>query len=450
MNNSIACRRSLNLAVSAPLLRQVFVGAEVSVHKPMKKRLMSVMVGVRSHRFTLCLSVIMLFAGEGRAAELIIADFEGLDPVDGVTVTAEGSTVTAVGDVPDGGGGFAAETIVGGPADGFFSTAFPTFATLDISAATEITFWIKTDAVGSINFQLHSDAEQLQASVFTFDASDFFPNTWYQITAPKASFTKPPWAPNPVVWSNVIRFQITPFGGELYDGRYTIVDNVFANDGFALAPSLITSFAASVLTPVSAEDVTLSWIVDPDATVSIDQGIGSVDAQTMDGIGELQITAPDVPADTAIPYTLTVSKGGEEATRTLTLILKQGVAKLFADFESPDALDSATVSHSATLTLVGDVPSIGGGSFAAKTVLDAAANAEGFFSTAFPLPEPQDLTDAFEISLWIKTDIAGNFNFQAHSSDAPFEASVFTFSTADFTRDTWNQIIAPLESFANP
>ena len=82
----------------------------------MKKRLMFVIVGVRSLRFALCLSVIMLVASEGRADELIIADFEGPNPVDGVTVTpaavSEGSTVTAVSDVPDGGGDFAAKTVL--------------------------------------------------------------------------------------------------------------------------------------------------------------------------------------------------------------------------------------------------------------------------------------------------------------------------------------------------
>jgi len=348
---------------------------------------MFVIVGVRSLRFALCLSVIMLVASEGRADELIIADFEGPNPVDGVTVTpaavSEGSTVTAVSDVPDGGGSFAAKTALDADAgaDGWFSTAFP-FATLDLSAATEITFWIKTDIASNFNFQIHSG--DAGASVFGFSTAEFTPDTWNQITAPVASFTKPPWSANPVVWSNVIRFQITAFGSGPYDGLYAIIDNVIADAAVALPSSIITSFAASVLTPFSGEDVTFSWIVDPDATVSIDQGIGSVDAQTIDGIGELQITAPDVPAGTALDYTLTVSKEGEKATRTLTLTLApKPVDNLFADFEGPNGLGGAFVSHEATLTLVGDVPD-GGGSFAAKTVLDADAGADGYFSTAFP------------------------------------------------------------------
>jgi hypothetical protein len=417
----------------------------------MKKRLMFVIVGVRSLRFALCLSVIMLVASEGRADELIINDFEGPNPVDGVTVTpaavSEGSTVTAVSDVPDGGGSFAAKTALDADAgaDGWFSTAFP-FATLDLSAATEITFWIKTDIASNFNFQIHSgDAE---ASVFGFSTAEFTPDTWNQITAPVASFTKPPWSPNPLVWSNVIRFQITAFGSGPYDGLYAIIDNVIADAAVALPSSIITSFAASVLTPFSGEDVTFSWIVDPDATVSIDQGIGSVDAQTIDGIGELQITAPDVPAGTALDYTLTVSKEGEKATRTLTLTLaRKPVDKLFVDFEGPNGLGGAFVSHAATLTLVSDVPD-GGGSFAAKTVLDADAGADGYFSTAFPLAALQDLTDALEISFWIKTDIVSNFNLQVHSVDGA--ASVFGFSTAEFTPDTWNQITAPVVSFTKP
>lgn len=59
----------------------------------------------------------------------------------------------------------------------------------------------------------------------------------------------------------------------------------------------------------------LDWTVDPAATVSIDQGIGNVDANTFGGIGSIIVT-PEAPATT---YTLTATRGPDSETATVTI-----------------------------------------------------------------------------------------------------------------------------------
>jgi hypothetical protein len=134
-----------------------------------------------------------------------------------------------------GGGKLAARTVVNSNAraGGFFGTGF-SFPVKDLSGVAEIAFWIKTDINGSFNLQIHNNDQGV--SVFGFSTSNVKPGTWKRITAPVASFTKPPWAKAGVDWSGVVKCQITAYGNGPYAGKYIMLDNVVG-----LAPSERTS-----------------------------------------------------------------------------------------------------------------------------------------------------------------------------------------------------------------
>ncbi|MFP6873571.1 MAG: hypothetical protein VCA55_08670, partial [Verrucomicrobiales bacterium] len=76
----------------------------------------------------------------------------------------------------------------------------------------------------------------------------------------------------------------------------------------------ISSFTASKELIQPGQAISLDWRVDPSAQVSIDQGIGNVDAQTIDGVGSLQISPT---ANTT--YTLTSVRGAETETAAVTV-----------------------------------------------------------------------------------------------------------------------------------
>ncbi len=163
-------------------------------------------------------------AAQQKKVEHVIAGFEGDNPVAANNVTHK-SKVTVVKDLPEGGGKFAAKTVVDAVAGAasHFGTGF-SFPTLDLSGATEIRFWIKTDIESVFNFQIHSDGNR--ASVFRFSTVGSKPGTWKQITAPVASFTVPPWSNGKADWARVNQWQVTAFGSGPYDGKYIILDNV--------------------------------------------------------------------------------------------------------------------------------------------------------------------------------------------------------------------------------
>ena len=76
----------------------------------------------------------------------------------------------------------------------------------------------------------------------------------------------------------------------------------------------ISSFTASKELIQPGQAISLDWRVDPSAQISIDQEIGNVDAQTINGVGSLQITPS---ANTT--YTLTSVRGAETDTATVTV-----------------------------------------------------------------------------------------------------------------------------------
>ena len=77
----------------------------------------------------------------------------------------------------------------------------------------------------------------------------------------------------------------------------------------------LNSFSSDVtdVTPTNP-NATLSWSVDPASSVSIEPGIGNVDALTSGGFGSIQVTAA---AD--ITYTITVTAGADVNTGTVSL-----------------------------------------------------------------------------------------------------------------------------------
>lgn len=77
---------------------------------------------------------------------------------------------------------------------------------------------------------------------------------------------------------------------------------------------LIDSFASSETAISSGQSVTLSWTVAPAATVTIDQGVGGVGAQTVDGVGSIDFS----PASSAT-FTLTASHNGTDETAEVTV-----------------------------------------------------------------------------------------------------------------------------------
>ncbi len=119
--------------------------------------------------------------------------------------------------------------------------------------------------------------------------------------------------------------------------------------------------------------------------------------------------------------------------------------KVILDFEQIDPLATNNTSSPAVTSAVEDVPE-GGGRRAGKTFVDPPTDA-GFFGTGFSFPA-QDLSELNEITFWIKTDIASQFNFQVHNRGN--QAAVFSFDTFDVKPDTWIRFTAPVDSFKAP
>jgi hypothetical protein len=136
-------------------------------------------------------------------------------------------------------------------------------------------------------------------------------------------------------------YKVLALGMNFDEGRTSIdIDRIeIANAGES--ESIISSFRGLPGDPVSNEPVELSWVADPAASLSIDQGIGDVDS----GTSSLNIFAPVVETPTAVEYTMTATLGAEVETRLLTLNVSPPpeliTEDLFDDFEGA-ALDTAT------------------------------------------------------------------------------------------------------------
>lgn len=185
----------------------------------MKRSFVIVLVG------SLLLSNVLQAADDQpEPGEYVLADFEGKQPV-ATTYSSHQASITAVKDVPEGGGKFAAQTVSDAEAGAtsYLGTGFAVPIT-NLSRATEIRFWIKTDIASAFNFQVHSDASR--ASVFQFSTLDSKPGEWMQVKAPVAAFKMPPWAEGEADWERISNLQVTAFGGGPYDAKTIILDHV--------------------------------------------------------------------------------------------------------------------------------------------------------------------------------------------------------------------------------
>lgn len=91
-------------------------------------------------------------------------------------------------------------------------------------------------------------------------------------------------------------------------------------------PELLKSFGSSKNTAFTGETMTFDWEVSTSATsISIDQGVGDVSGNTVNGVGQIEIIAPPVDVPTTIPYTLSVGDGLETITRTIQIAVNPPV-----------------------------------------------------------------------------------------------------------------------------
>jgi hypothetical protein len=97
-------------------------------------------------------------------------------------------------------------------------------------------------------------------------------------------------------------------------------------------PKLIAAFGPSKGMVTAGQQSSLIWQIDPEASASIDQGIGNVDNRTTDGSGSIFIIPPDVTEPSSIIYTLTVTKGAEEEVREASLSVLPRPELVYDDF----------------------------------------------------------------------------------------------------------------------
>ncbi|MEM7316941.1 MAG: DUF1553 domain-containing protein, partial [Planctomycetota bacterium] len=109
---------------------------------------------------------------------------------------------------------------------GFFGTGF-IFPSQDLEGLASISFWIKTDIIGSFNFQVHNTDGR--ASVFGFSTANAKAGNWTKVTARVDAFEKPPWARDEVDWTEVTKIQLTAYGSGPYAGKTIMLDNVIGN-----------------------------------------------------------------------------------------------------------------------------------------------------------------------------------------------------------------------------
>ena len=136
---------------------------------------------------------------------------------------------------------------------------------------------------------------------------------------------------------------------------------------------------------------------------------------------------------------------GSTSSPTTSVAEQKKQREVILDFEADNPLNRKKTSHKAVVSLVEDVPD-GGGRFAARTAIDSDAGTKQFFGTGFTIPAV-DLSQAGEISFWIKADFESGFNLQLTSS--PGNTSVFPFSTNGLA-GKWIQVTASIAKMRKP
>ena len=156
---------------------------------------------------------------------------------------------------------------------------------------------------------------------FTASATDVAPGqdiTLSWIASPSSSLVLNPGAINvtPQTTNGLGSIKLVPDGTTTYVLTATRGGSVQSREITVTVP-LIQSFAANRVSLSRDETATLFWRADPKATLSIDQGVGSVNAVTdaVSGGGRTTVT----PGNQERTYTLTATRGANTATATVTL-----------------------------------------------------------------------------------------------------------------------------------
>lgn len=226
-------------------------------------------------------------------------------------------------------------------------------------------------------------------------------------------------------------YRVLALGMNFDSGRgFTSVERIEIQNAF-IPSSLVSSFSTSLPTPVSGQTVVLSWRTEPEAKAVIDQGIGSVDEQTIDGVGQLQIPVPSVPVPTAITCTLTVSKGAERVSRTVTLNVSPTPDVVFDDFRDDfdgDTLDLENWEHRGERSFtVAD----------GRITWDANAadwgHGEVDSAKVFPMPAPGNTTTV----LWTLGPAEGTVEANDGNSLRPMIGIFNRFENHNWSRQHW-------------
>ncbi|MDB4546474.1 hypothetical protein N9Z88_05575, partial [Akkermansiaceae bacterium] len=116
-------------------------------------------------------------------------------------------------------------------------------------------------------------------------------------------------------------FRVIALGMNFDTGRGTTAYESISVTNGSVPVGLLQSFSSTRPSVFSGQKIELNWLMDADASASIDQEIGNVDGQTAAGTGSISfISPPDITEPTTVTYTITVTKAGEEdSTRQVSV-----------------------------------------------------------------------------------------------------------------------------------
>jgi hypothetical protein len=199
-----------------------------------------------------------------------------------------------------------------------------------------------------------------------------------------------------------------------------------------IAPSVeVSSFIANPATLLVPGTATLAWSVGNATAVAIDQGVGDVTAQTVNGTGAIQV---NVPATRTFTLTAT-GLGGVTATRTATVTI------------APDT-SAPTVSLSAN---PGTVSAPGTATLTATATDNVGVTQVEFYRGATLIGADNTPGDGFTQSVSFTTSDAGTASFTAKAIDAAGNTTTSAAATVLVTVPVAaDRYVSPTGSDSNP
>lgn len=199
-----------------------------------------------------------------------------------------------------------------------------------------------------------------------------------------------------------------------------------------VAPSVeVASFTVTPMTLQAPGSATLAWTVGNATTVAIDQGVGDVTAQTVNGTGSIQINVAATRT-----YTLTATGiGGVTATRSTTVTV------------APDTT-APTVTLSAN---PGTVSAPGTATLTASVTDNVGVTQVEFYRGATLIGTDSTPGDGFTQSVSFTTSDAGTASFTAKAFDAAGNTTTSAAATVLVTVPVAaDRYVAPNGSDSNP